>query len=912
MDYLKRGSYNSFFFGLSSAIVRALNFLFLPYLLSQISLEEFGIWEFYQMLFSYGTLLLSSYAATGMIRFFLLYKDNSLKQMQAIGNSFLASFLGACATIFTALILYYGNVAPARAEYIVIISTSIAFFTLFSMVLAYIRMHEKVVWYLVLFCGQNIIATMLTLLGVAAGYRLRALWYANVFSFIIFLPLFIRIWIRHRAYSYEIFKQQITYSLPLLIYSFLYTSFLSIDRWFIQQNQGYEALGTYALLWRFGALFQFVAIAIMDTWPLLIFNAQKERDGQLLIAQLMRSFCIAIATVGLYAMIGSYAGIMYFFPVKYNFLTAYLPSFFIPLVCLEIARVLQAGFALATRTNYIPLIGAIIVPLQALFLYFTSWHGLWGIFLANSTSFIIYGAISHKISNALYPLSFSLFSVTKILSVFGICIAVAHLCISYRLNFLFIFFGVGLLWPILIFTTNIITQLEQKKLGKFMRRLVIKNLKYICPPMKNYNNKPLESLLYLRTDICAEELTAGGSVTHTLGVIDGFKNRGTKVIIASCAMPTILQEKYSNDFIRLKVSRIFIFLRWKLNYLRWRLESFFSTFFFARSLRLYFKKNSFDLIYQRYSLLNATGVLLSVRYKIPLILEYNSSEVWQFDQLAPKNWFKFNWLARLIEEINLEYAQTIVVVSQALKDDLVIKGFDSAKILVNPNGVDANLYDPEKLIDKRNQIRSELSIEDRFVFGFVGTFSFWHGIETIADMIPDVIKKIPRAHFLLIGDGILKPYIENEIKRTSSSSNVTLTGLVNAQIAREYLAACDAFLCPTQQMPDGTRFFGSPTKMFEYLSMGKPIIASNLEQITELMNPSLINPQPGTKLELENKLGILVDPKNLSGFIDAAIILATASFTEIQMINKNSRDKAILNYSWQKNVDSIILFLCNR
>ena len=49
---------------------------------------------------------------------------------------------------------------------------------------------------------------------------------------------------------------------------------------------GYEILGTYSLLWRFSSIFQFFAIAMLDVWPLILFNAQKEKNFEPLVAKL--------------------------------------------------------------------------------------------------------------------------------------------------------------------------------------------------------------------------------------------------------------------------------------------------------------------------------------------------------------------------------------------------------------------------------------------------------------------------------------------------------------------------------------------------------------------------------------------------------------------------------------------------
>ena len=61
------------------------------------------------------------------------------------------------------------------------------------------------------------------------------------------------------------------------------------------------------------------------------------------------------------------------------------------------------------------------------------------------------------------------------------------------------------------------------------------------------------------------------------------------------------------------------------------------------------------------------------------------------------------------------------------------------------------------------------------------------------------------------------------------------TGSLPSDKVAEYLDASDILVSPHIPMPDGSRFFGSPTKLFEYMAMGKAIVASRLEQLAEVL-----------------------------------------------------------------------------
>ena len=420
-----------------------------------------------------------------------------------------------------------------------------------------------------------------------------------------------------------------------------------------------------------------------------------------------------------------------------------------------------------------------------------------------------------------------------------------------------------------------------------------------------------QTVLYLRVDLGGEQLTAGGSVAHTLGVIKGFISNGWSVVCASSAMVSILQSAASgNSISSLDQHRSFSFYplrmpRW-LKPLRWKINCLFSNIVFTWRIIRVCSPHRITHVYQRHSPFSLAGVLVAWWLRVPLILEYNGSEVWM-----ARNWnatgqakatmpfvlrytralFSLQWLLRVFEQHALRAATHIVVVSQASYQELVSAGVAPTKIIVRPNGVDTHELDPCKLVDDRKRIRQQYGYHERFVFGFVGTFSPWHGINKLAGIIPLIIAREPQAVFLLIGDGQLKPWLSDSLLACGvSSEQVIFTGTIAQHEAKHYLAACDAFLLPTQPNVDGSTFFGSPIKLFEYMSMAKPIIASNIAQVAEMLSG----------------IGLLVEPHDTNGFVDAACLVMNQEMHELQTRSYAARDYVIAHGTWHEHVKAII------
>jgi glycosyltransferase involved in cell wall biosynthesis len=292
-----------------------------------------------------------------------------------------------------------------------------------------------------------------------------------------------------------------------------------------------------------------------------------------------------------------------------------------------------------------------------------------------------------------------------------------------------------------------------------------------------------------------------------------------------------------------------------------------------------------DFIYQRHCRFSLAGVESSLCARVPLFLEYNGSEVW-----IGKHWDKTEKVDLLerCERLNLRAASRIFVVSEVERVNLLNAGVPAEKIIVNPNGVDADKFRP----GIGGQIaREELSVgsEEKLV-GFVGSFGPWHGVLALADAIA-LIPKDANIHFLLIGDGSLRFEVEKRLRESGSIDRVIFTGAITHERVPMLLDACDILVSPHVPLADGSEFFGSPTKLFEYMAMGKGIVASRLAQIGDVL--------------ADNETALLVEPGNTRELSDAILELANDPAL-LSRLGKAARDAAVAKHSWRKNAATVL------
>lgn len=152
-------------------------------------------------------------------------------------------------------------------------------------------------------------------------------------------------------------------------------------------------------------------------------------------------------------------------------------------------------------------------------------------------------------------------------------------------------------------------------------------------------------------------------------------------------------------------------------------------------------------------------------------------------------------------------------------------------LLLAPNGVDLEQY---AQLPEPNAARQNLGLPEGFTAGYTGHLYAGRGI----GLILELARKLPAIRFLLVGG---RPDdVAYREKQAHDLDNVVFTGFVPQAELPRYQAACDVFLMPHERKvasSSGTDIaeFTNPLKMFEYLACGRPILASDLPILREIL-----------------------------------------------------------------------------
>ena len=215
-------------------------------------------------------------------------------------------------------------------------------------------------------------------------------------------------------------------------------------------------------------------------------------------------------------------------------------------------------------------------------------------------------------------------------------------------------------------------------------------------------------------------------------------------------------------------------------------------------------------------------------------------------------------------------------------------GITSRNSVVAHNGVELEMFEKPRNVP----VREKLGIaQEKKIVCYCGNTYEGRGIELLAD----AAERLPDAEFLVVGgtERYIRPHRKSA--RLRGLDNFTITGLVPQSEVSSYLLASDILVLPyssAMTIRGGTRAgeFTSPLKVFEYMAAGKPIVATEIPSVLEILEPG--------------RNSVTVPPDDPREFFDAISSLINDPDL-CARISQNALSD-VQKHTWKKRAEKII------
>jgi glycosyltransferase involved in cell wall biosynthesis len=221
-----------------------------------------------------------------------------------------------------------------------------------------------------------------------------------------------------------------------------------------------------------------------------------------------------------------------------------------------------------------------------------------------------------------------------------------------------------------------------------------------------------------------------------------------------------------------------------------------------------------------FGILNAyVGADQAKKHRIPFVYYL----IDHLHTLLPKRSMRV--VAKRVEKANIQNADSVFVINKGLRDYVIQMGGNPDNIFIITAGVDLERFYPS--VDGSAIRRANGITEDDTLLFFMGHLYPFSGLKEVAESLR--ASGTSHTKLMIVGDGgiyheLLKMSSERELRE-----KMVMVGKVPFEDVPRYLAAADICLLPAYR--NATMENIVPIKMYEYLAMGKPIIATRLPGI---------------------------------------------------------------------------------
>jgi len=363
-----------------------------------------------------------------------------------------------------------------------------------------------------------------------------------------------------------------------------------------------------------------------------------------------------------------------------------------------------------------------------------------------------------------------------------------------------------------------------------------------------------------------------GPRSHILGVIKGFNYLGWDV------HTYIVGNKVPSGWVKNKARKVS-----RKNVLSRLLSDFIRIASGQWHQRLAFRNfPDVDFVYERFGSFQNLGRLFQ-RRGVKWILETNGPYFVEADQERKSLYLK--QIAQKIEISAYRNCDLLICVSTSLKEILVNDlGVDAEKVFILPNGVDIDFFCPNKY--------EPIRFFDYPIIGYVGAVIKRQGLDLLIRVLAEVIEEGIIFGLVIVGEGEDRDSLIELADQLNIADYVKFVGQVRREDVPRYIGGFDLGFSGQMVVSNGLlgKMYHSPLKLYEYLAMGKPVIASSYDDANNVIR--------------NGSTGFLFNPGD-SKTLKKVILQAHNQRDRWDKMSEQARSLIIQHHSWERRAESL-------
>ena len=190
-------------------------------------------------------------------------------------------------------------------------------------------------------------------------------------------------------------------------------------------------------------------------------------------------------------------------------------------------------------------------------------------------------------------------------------------------------------------------------------------------------------------------------------------------------------------------------------------------------------------------------------------------EVW-WSKIWPFTW-AIKSIARNVDHLTYLGEFTRKAISRVISDSA-----RASMVKIAP-GIDTDHFAPVDSTD----VKKSLGLTEKKVIVSVGRLVHRKGQDVLITAMPEILREIPDAHLLLIGEGPYRQYLESQVKKLQIDSHVSFIGRISYADLPRYICLGEVFAMPARSRLAGLEVEGLGIVYLEASACGLPVIAGN-------------------------------------------------------------------------------------